>query len=263
MSSIDQADPTVRDLQVDRLHVRVYRDRATTGQSAARDVATEMRRLLASQDTVRMIFASAPSQDSLLEALAGEAGIDWSRVEALHMDEYVGLGVEAPGSFAAYLNTRLFDVVRPGRVALMDGAADPEAEARRYSAELTRGPIDLVCLGIGENGHIAFNDPDVADFADPKLVKIVALDERSRRQQVNDGCFARLADVPERAITLTVPALTSGGRLFCVVPGATKADAVRQMLTGAIEESCPASILRRHASCGLYLDAESAGKLAP
>ncbi|HVX44017.1 MAG TPA: glucosamine-6-phosphate deaminase [Mycobacteriales bacterium] len=261
MSSLDQVDPTLRDLHVDRLRVRIYSDKAVMGSSAARDVGARLRELLATQETVRMIFAAAPSQDSLLDGLVAEAGIDWSRVEALHMDEYVGLSADSPGSFAAYLNQRIFDKVRPGRAALIDGAADPGRESERYTGELRRGPVDIVCLGIGENGHIAFNDPDVADFADPELVKVVTLDERSRRQQVNDECFERLEDVPTQAITLSIPALTSGRHLFCVVPGATKAEAVERMLTGPISEACPASVLRRHESCGLYLDADSAGEL--
>ncbi|HEX3815067.1 MAG TPA: glucosamine-6-phosphate deaminase [Mycobacteriales bacterium] len=228
------------------------------GQAAAADIAEELRTRLRRQAEVRMVFAAAPSQDSMLESLAVADGIDWSRVTALHMDEYVGIDTSVPQSFARYLNDRLFDPVRPGRVELIDGSAEPDAEARRYSGLLAEGPVDIVCLGIGENGHIAFNDPQFADFADPLSVKVVDLDTRSRQQQVNDGCFAQLSDVPERAITLTIPALTSGQCLFCVVPGQTKAAAVRSALRDPVSPACPATILREHPACRLYLDPESA-----
>jgi glucosamine-6-phosphate deaminase len=226
------------------------------GQAAAADVAQAMRDALRTKDIARVVFASAPSQNDMINALATAADIDWSRVTALHMDEYVGLPPGAPESFGTYLTQRLFDRVRPGRVELIDGNGDDEA--RRYAELLAEAPIDIVCMGIGENGHIAFNDPEVADFADPLSVKMVELDERSRVQQVNDGCFPGISAVPTHAITLTIPALTSGRRLFCVVPGATKRDAVREALEGPITEACPASVLRRHPDCRLYLDADSA-----
>jgi glucosamine-6-phosphate deaminase len=232
------------------------------GHAAAADIAEELRTRLRDQATVRMVFAAAPSQDSMFESLAVADGIDWSRVTALHMDEYVGIDTSVPQSFARYLNDRLFDLVRPGRVELIDGSAEPEAESRRYSGLLAEGPVDIVCLGIGENGHIAFNDPQFADFADPLSVKVVDLDTRSRQQQVNDGCFAQLSDVPERAITLTVPALTAGRRLFCVVPGQTKAAAVRSALRDPVSTACPATILREHPACHLYLDPDSASASA-
>jgi glucosamine-6-phosphate deaminase len=226
------------------------------GQAAAADVAQALRDALRTKDIARVVFASAPSQNDMINALATAADIDWSRVTALHMDEYVGLPPGAPESFGTYLTQRLFDRVRPGRVELIDGNGDDEA--RRYAELLAEAPIDIVCMGIGENGHIAFNDPEVADFADPLSVKMVELDERSRVQQVNDGCFPGISAVPTHAITLTIPARTSGRRLFCVVPGATKRDAVREALEGPITEACPASVLRRHPDCRLYLDADSA-----
>ena len=246
-----------REFAADELRVRVYRTKSDMGQAAARDIATELRETLDRQASARMIFASAPSQDTMLAALAQAPDIDWSRVTALHMDEYLGLPADAPQRFGSYLVERLFRQVRPGRVELIaDG--DPAREAARYADLVAQAPVDLVCLGIGENGHIAFNDPDVADFADPVLAKVVALDERSRVQQVNDGCFAAVDDVPTHAITLTIPALTGGRRLFCCVPGPTKAAAVARTLAGPIDTDCPASILRNHAGCTLYLDADSA-----
>lgn len=247
---------TLTDYSADQLRVRTFASRADMGAAAAVDVAAALRDALRTKDNARIVFAAAPSQDDMLESLAAAPDIDWSRVTALHMDEYVGLPPGAPQRFGTYLTKRLFDQVRPGRVELIDG--DDSAEARRYAELVAEAPIDVVCLGIGENGHIAFNDPQVADFADPLSVKVVALDERSRRQQVNDGCFPSISAVPTHAITLTIPALMSGRRLFCTVPGGSKRDAVRQALDGPITEACPASVLRRHPDCTLYLDADSA-----
>jgi glucosamine-6-phosphate deaminase len=170
----------------------------------------------------------------------------------------VGLDEAAPQRFGNYLKDRLFGRVRPGRVELISTTGDAVLEAERYARVLAAAPIDIVCAGIGENGHIAFNDPPVADFADAKLAKVVALDERSRQQQVNDQCFIQLTDVPTHAITVTIPALLSARQVFCVVPGISKAAAVRQALYGPVVASCPASVLRRHERCTLYLDADSA-----
>jgi glucosamine-6-phosphate deaminase len=250
-----------REFQVDNLRVRVRPDPAQMGAAAAADAAAALRAVLARQTEARVVFASAPSQDQLLSGLAQADGIDWSRVTAFHMDEYVGLPAGSAQSFAAYLQDHLFAAVNPGRVEFMGTLDEPEAEARRYAALLAEGPIDLVCMGIGENGHIAFNDPGVADFNDPRSVKPVALDARSRIQQVNDGCFASLDDVPTHAITLTVPALTGGQHLVCVVPGPRKAEAVARTLQGPITDQVPATILRQHPSATLYLDSDSAGDL--
>ncbi len=247
----------LREFHTDLLQVSIHRTNVAMGQSAAADIAAELRKRLADQEQVRMIFAAAPSQDTMLEALSYAPEIDWSRVTVFHMDEYVGLDPAAPQAFGKYLRDRLFDRVRPGRIELINGNADPVLESARYG-RLIAEPIDIVCLGIGENGHIAFNDPDVADFDDPVLAKVVELDQRSRQQQVNDGCFEAFDDVPERAITLTIPALTGGAKLFCVVPGASKAEAVRTVLEGPVSTACPATVLRNHPACRLYLDAESA-----
>jgi glucosamine-6-phosphate deaminase len=242
---------------VDRLRVRVYPDRQAMGAAAAGDVAARLRALLAGQARVRAIFASAPSQDELLAGLADAEGIDWSRISVFHMDEYLSASLppDSPARFGMFLRQRLFDRVRPGEVHLIQATDAPEVACRRYADLLAEAPIDVVCLGIGENGHIAFNDPPVADFDDPALVKVVDIDTVSRQQQVNDGAFARLADVPVRAITLTIPALMSGRHLVCVVPGERKRAAVACTLRGPIGISCPASILRRHADATLYVDA--------
>lgn len=243
------------------LSAQVHPDRATLGRAAAVAVAQAMRERLARQSRLRMVFAAAPSQREMLHALAAEPGLDWSRVTAFHMDEYLGLAPEAPQRFGRWLRTELFDRVPLGRVHLLEPGPDPERTARDYAAELAAAPVDLVCLGIGENGHLAFNDPPVADFADPLDVKVVDLDEDCRRQQVADGCFASLDQVPRRAITLTVPRLLAADRLFCVVPGARKREAVRRALLGPVGPQCPATALRDHPDCTLFLDVESAAGL--
>jgi 6-phosphogluconolactonase/glucosamine-6-phosphate isomerase/deaminase len=244
---------------VDRLAVRVYEDREAMGRAAGLDVADKVREILSEKERVRMVFAAAPSQSEALRALAGEPGINWSRVAAFHMDEYVGLSKEEPQSFGRFLSDALFDVVKPGEVHFIDGTNHPTEECERYAALIRAAPFDIVCLGVGENGHIAFNDPPVADFDDPEMVKPVQLDEASRRQQVNDGLFSSIEEVPTHALTLTIPALMSGAHLFCVVPGSTKRSAVECVLRGPVTTECPASVLRRHPHCIFYVDVEAYG----
>lgn len=246
--------------RVDRLEVRVYSDRAAMGRAAADAAGTAFRALLGEQAAVRAVFASAPSQNEFLAALAEEAGIAWGRVAAFHLDEYLGLPGDHPRSFCTYLRERLFQRVGPGATHYLDGLApDPAAECARYAA-LLAGGLDLACIGIGENGHLAFNDPPVADFADPVAVKVVDLDLASREQQVHDGCFPRLEEVPRQALTLTLPAILGARRLIAVVPGPTKAAAVRAALVGPIATACPASGLRRHPDATLFLDRASAAE---
>ncbi|MGQ9780217.1 MAG: glucosamine-6-phosphate deaminase [Bacillota bacterium] len=246
------------------LSVEIHPDRRSLGRAAGEAVVAKIRELLGRQARVRMVFAAAPSQNEFLETLSAAEGIDWKRVTAFHMDEYLGLSADAPQSFRRYLKEHLFDRVHPGEVHLIAGEApSPEEECARYARLLAEAPIDIVCLGIGENGHLAFNDPPVADFADPEMVKVVRLDEACRRQQVHDGCFARLEAVPTHAITLTIPVLFSGGWLYCVVPGPTKREAVKKALTGPISTTCPASILRIHPRARLYLDRDAAAWLEP
>ncbi|KKB10273.1 glucosamine-6-phosphate deaminase [Devosia chinhatensis] len=227
------------------------------GAAAANDTADALRTALSSQDQVRMVFAAAPSQSDVLAALCVAPGLDWSRVVAFHMDEYIGLNAKAPERFAHWLDEHLFLRLPFKEVHRIVPEPDAIAAASRYAALLSEAPIDIVCLGIGVNGHIAFNDPPVADFSDPLDVKVVTLDDACRQQQVDDDCFARFEDVPEQAITLTVPRLLRANKLFCVVPGRLKRDAVRATLHGPISTRCPASILREHADCTLYLDQES------
>ncbi|MDQ1908942.1 glucosamine-6-phosphate deaminase [Paenibacillus sp. GD4] len=242
---------------VDKLQVQVYPGRSELGISAAQEAAEAIRERLREQDRVRIVFAAAPSQNEFLEQLCREEGIDWSRITAFHMDEYIGLRKGAAQRFSEFLRRNIFDKVCPGTVHLIDGCEDVEAECRRYEELIQEAPIDIVCLGIGENGHIAFNDPPVADFADQEMIKPVPLEEACRLQQVNDGCFPDLSSVPTHAITLTIPALMSGKRLFCMVPGPTKRQAVRNTLTQPVSTACPATVLRSHPNCTLYVDVES------
>jgi glucosamine-6-phosphate deaminase len=239
--------------------VRVYADRQSLGRAAGLDVAERIRQLLVTQKQVTIVFAAAPSQNEFLDTLAGVPDLDWARVVALHMDEYVGLPAEAPQRFGNYLRQRIWDKVRPGCIHYLNGCApDPEAECARYGDLLRANPVDIVCAGIGENGHLAFNDPGIADFVDPQLVKVVPLAIESRVQQVHDGCFATLDEVPTHALTLTVPALMAGRWIYCMVPGRTKTAAVTATLTSPITPEVPATILRIHPRATLYLDLDSA-----
>jgi glucosamine-6-phosphate deaminase len=249
-------EPT-RHRMVGRLHVRSFATRTAMSQAAASDIAAEIRMRLGTANGARMIFAAAPSQADMIEALIAEPGIDWHRVTAFHMDEYIGLASDAPQRFGLWLKERLFDRVPFAAVHPIVPEPELRAAAERYAELLGAAPIDIVCLGIGVNGHIAFNDPPVADFADPQDVKIVELDDVCRQQQVDDDCFPDVAAVPERAVTLTIPRLLRAERLYCAVPGAIKRVAVARALHGPITTDCPASVLRRHADCTLYLDAES------
>lgn len=246
----------------DRLEVGVYRTRLSMGQAAARAVADRLRILLAEKRRVAMVFAAAPSQEEFLATLATEPSLDWERVVAFHLDEYVGLAPSAPQGFGSFLRMRLFARVRPGTVQYLNGnAADLSAECARYARLLADDPLDVACIGIGENGHVAFNDPPVADFDDPRVVKVVELDPICRAQQVHDGCFAHLEEVPTRALTLTVPAIFGATWVHCIVPASSKARAVHDTLLGPVDTSCPASILRRHERATLYLDRDSAAEV--
>ena len=239
----------------DQLLVIVLGDREAMGQAAADHVAGRMRELLAAQPRVRAVFAAAASQTEFLAALVRAPGIDWSRVEAFHLDEYVGLPRGDARSFGRWLDDHIFSLVRPGRVELMNGAAsDPAAESARYGDLLRDGGLDLALIGIGENGHLAFNDPHVADFDDPEAVKPVEIDDMSRHQQVRDGAFPSFDAVPRLAMTVTMSAILAARAISVVVPGPHKAAAVAATLDGPITTSCPASALRRHADAVLFAD---------
>ena len=243
----------------DLLTYKIYQTRDEMGKAAAAEAAEAIKKLLETKGEINMIFAAAPSQNEFLAALTADKSIDFTKINAFHMDEYIGLPADAPQRFANFLKRSLFDKVPFKSVNIIDCTApDPEKECERYAALLKEYPCDIVCMGIGENGHIAFNDPHDADFDDPKTVKVVSLDEVCRQQQVNDGCFRSIDEVPKYALSLTIPALIAPEYVFCVVPAKTKADAVKNTLTGPIDESCPASILRRHKNTVLYLDMDSA-----
>lgn len=250
------------DFMAGQLRVRIYPDEYTMGATAARETADRICRLLEEKPQVNVIFAAAPSQIAFLHCLRADPRVDWTRVNAFHMDEYIGLEEDSPQRFGNFLKEHLFSKVPLGSVHYIRGdGPDPLRECARYAGLLEEYPVDIVCLGIGENGHLAFNDPDMANFQDPLSVKVVQLDEVCRGQQVNEGCFPSLDKVPTHAITLTIPALLKARWMYCIVPFAGKAAAVKTALTGDISERCPASILRKKEKSCLYLNAESASLL--
>ncbi len=258
----DAAPEPIAEFTSHALRVVVYEDRAQLGRAAAAAVALAIADRQAVAGVARVVFAAAPSQDEFLKNLIAHRGLDWSRVVGFHMDEYFGLGPDHPASFRRYLAEHLFHLAGlPGdRLHLIPGEQTdrPLRTCLAYEQSLLQEPPDIVCAGIGENGHLAFNDPPVADFLDPVKVKVVRLDDACRAQQVHDGCFERLQDVPTHAFTMTVPALLAAPRLSVVVPGPRKAEAVLATLRGPLSESCPASALRLHAGATLRLDRDSA-----
>jgi glucosamine-6-phosphate deaminase len=242
----------------DALTVVISPTRAEMGQRAGRHAASVIEQAIARHGEARIILASAPSQDETLATLLA-ASVDWARVTIFHMDEYLGLPEHHPQTFRAYQRAHVLNRAHGATFYGIAGEkADTAAECARYGALLAESPIHLCCLGIGENGHLAFNDPPVADFKDRALVKVVELDDACRKQQVHDGCFDSLKDVPTHALTLTIPALMHAEVLVCSVPGPRKAKAVKATVHGPISEACPATVMRRHSSATLYLDADSA-----
>jgi glucosamine-6-phosphate deaminase len=261
--SLPEVSP-IADFRVDALRVLVYENRALMGRAAAGHVGQAVAERQAANGTTRanVIFAAAPSQNEFLAGLVAHPKIDWSRVTAFHMDEYLGLEADHPESFRRYLHEHLFRLagLPEERLRLIPGERvdDPTRVCLEYEEKLKAEPTDVVCAGIGENGHLAFNDPPVADFQDPVRVKVVKLDQSCREQQVNDGCFPALADVPTHAYTLTIPALLAAPVVSVVVPGPRKADAVLATLRGPVVERCPASLLRKKEGATMFLDRESA-----
>lgn len=249
-------------MKIDRLQVFIAESREEMGRLSGHDVAAMIKLLLSMKEELNVMFAAAPSQNDVLATLVSDPEIDWSRVNAFHMDEYIGLSRTAPQGFGNFLRERVFSKAQFKSVNYINPeATDPLAEADRYEALLLAHPMDVCILGIGENGHVAFNDPGEADFSDARLVKPVHLDERCRQQQVNDGCFASLDEVPRMALTVTVPGLLRAKAMFCIVPTTNKAEAVKNTLKGEVSPSCPASILRTKANARLYLDPASASLL--
>lgn len=246
----------------DALAVRVYATQAELAADAAQTVRDYLQAVIREHGRAFVILASAASQEQFLAALTALDGLAWNKITLFHMDEYLGIDREHPASFRRFLRERVEQRVHPHAFHYIEGdALEPLKEIARYASLLKAHPVDLCCLGIGENGHIAFNDPPVADFHDPQVIKLVQLDLRCRQQQVGEGAFPTLEAVPKFAYTLTIPELCAAKRMVCIVPERRKAEAVRNALKGPISTACPASILRRKAHCTLYLDAESASLL--
>jgi glucosamine-6-phosphate deaminase len=252
-----------RSFRADQLNVYVYDTRAHMGAAAAQAVAAEIRRLIQEKGRAVGIFASAPSQNEFLASLVEAPQVDWTRVIGFHLDEYLAMDEHAPQSFRKFLIDRLVSKVPMGAFNGLHGeAADAETAGANYARLLAETPPDFAVLGIGENGHLAFIDPPFCDFNDPATVKVVELDEVCRTQQVHDGAFETLEDVPRRALSLTIPTIMARPRLFAIVPGPAKREAIRATIEGPIETRCPASILRRHGDAHLFIDRDSAALLS-
>ncbi len=244
----------------DLLQVRIYETSVEMGQAAAEFVEQKLQEAIQQKGSANLILATGASQFSFLEALKSK-NIAWDKITVFHLDEYKGLSDQHPASFRKYLKERILNQVKPGKVYLVNGDAENLAETiSEYERLLATHPVDVACIGIGENGHIAFNDPAVADFNDPHLVKVVQLDKACRRQQLGEGWFPTLNDVPKEAVTLTITAILNCKTISCVVPDERKAKAVNNTLNGKISTKCPASILRKHQDTVLFLDQPAAGK---
>ena len=244
---------------IDGVEVNVYADPQEAGAAAARHAAAAIERAVSMRGKARVIFASAPSQLAMLTSLVQQPGIPWKHVEAYHMDEYIGIADDAPQSFGHWISQQLapaavghLDRIRPG--------GDPDVESRRYGALVTAEPVDITCMGIGVNGHIAFNEPNQCRFDDPEPARVVELTEASRTQQVDDECFETIDDVPRTAVTLTVPTLVRAGTIVMTASGAHKAAAVKAMLTAPVGSACPATAIRGRSGARVFLD-EAAGAL--
>lgn len=249
-------------LQYEKARVRIFSTRQELGAASAAHAAQIIQRAVRERGKARVIVATGNSQLDMITALAEIPGIDWRSVEVFHMDEYAGMSSTHPASFRLWIKNRVEDKVHPAKVQYIQGdAADPDAELQRYTRLLMSAPIDLAFVGFGENGHIAFNDPHVADFQDPVILKRVTLDEACRRQQSGEGHFPTPDDVPKEAFTITCPGLFRAAAWVCCVPEARKAQAVKGALEGPISTACPASIVRTHPDATVYLDAESASLL--
>jgi glucosamine-6-phosphate deaminase len=251
----------LKSFKVDAMNVSVFSDRFEMGKASGKLIAERINTILKQKNEARIIFASAPSQEETLKYLRYDDSIDWSKVSVFNMDEYVGLNKDNPASFGFFLSDRLFNHVRPGEINLIDGTYDPALECERFSRALAAKPIYNVLLGLGANGHIAFNEPLTADFNDSKIVKLIELDEISRQQQVDEHCFSKIDQVPQKAITITIPAIMSASYLYCMTPGANKRAAVKMVLEGSITNAVPGSIMRRHPNCKMFLDIQSYGKI--
>ena len=251
----------IKNITVEKLNVSVHDTRDSMGKAAAKAAAERINAVIAAKGEANVVFAAAPSQNETLAYLLKE-NIDWTKVRGFHQDEYIGLDPAHPAGFGNFMRRTIFDLVPFKELHyLLCAPEEAEAKCEEYTALLKKYPADLIFLGFGENGHMAFNDPAVADFNDPKMVKIVELDDVCRQQQVNDGCFPNLDAVPKNAMTMTMSLIMSIPQAICVVPTIRKADAVHNAIYGEVTTACPASILRNHPSATLYLDAAAASKL--
>ncbi|MCY1719406.1 glucosamine-6-phosphate deaminase [Prolixibacteraceae bacterium Z1-6] len=248
-------------LKKDKLNVEVYSNNENLGEAAAVSVAEILNQAVSDRGNANLILATGASQFEFLKSLQKQ-NIEWGKVTVFHLDEYKDLPDTHPASFRKYLKERILTQVKPGKVYLLNGdVEDLETEISNYEELLRNHPIDVACIGIGENGHLAFNDPPVADFNDPKLVKIVELDNDCRMQQYNEGWFESFDDVPKYALSLTIPAIMQCKKISCVVPDERKAKAVFDTINTEISTKCPATILRTHPDTVLYLDKPAASLL--
>jgi glucosamine-6-phosphate deaminase len=248
----------------DQARVVVYPDVDQMARAAADQAAAVMRAAVQERGVAHVMFATGNSQLAFIDTLVTETSeVPWADTVVFHMDEYVGVGPDHPAGFQRWIRQRIVERTSPRAAHYVDGLEDPEASAARYAELLSGHPLDLCCLGIGENGHLAFNDPGVADFNDPLAVKVVELEPACRQQQVNEGHFPDLASVPSRAITVTIPALLRAAQVMAIVPEARKAEPVHAALTGPVSTRCPASALRTVPHATVYLEAESARLLHP
>ena len=251
-----------KDFRVDSLGVQIYNSEAELALSTATIVQQYLQQILKTQQTATVLFATGNSQLKFLDALVKLNNIDWSRVICFHLDEYLGISANHPSSFRYYLRERIEKPISPQKFHYIEGdTLQPLQECDRYSKLLTAQQIDLCMLGIGANGHLAFNEPNVADFNDAYKVKLVKLDSINHQQQVNQGHFPNIESVPKYAFTLTIPTICAAKKIICLAPGKGKAKVVKQLLEGKITEELPASILRKQPQANLFLDAEAAEQL--
>jgi glucosamine-6-phosphate deaminase len=244
--------------------VYVHPDERALARAAADEAYAVVRAAVEARGVAHAMFATGNSQLAFVHALVHDTtGMPWADTVVFHMDEYVGVGPDNPAGFERWIRERITEPARPKAAYYVEGLGDAATECDRYAGLLRSHPLDLCCLGIGENGHLAFNDPPVADFADPLDVKVVELDAGCRAQQVREGHFSTLDDVPAHAITVTIPALLRAGRVLAIVPEARKAEPVRDALTGPVATSCPASALRTIPHATIHLEPASAGLLPP
>ena len=252
----------IQEMKIDQLPVGIFQTNEELGQFAAAEAAQVIQQAIRERGVANVILATGNSQLTFLDALREDKSIAWQKVNVFHMDEYLGIDPNHPASFPLFLRKRFLSFVSVKEFFPVSGkTSSVEATIADYTRQLREHPADLCACGYGENGHLAFNDPPFADFADPVWAKVVKLAEASRKQQVGEGHFKSLADVPTHAITLTIPALLAAKRVLCIVPEARKADAVYAALKLPISEDCPGSILRRMPHARLYLDRDSAAKI--